>query len=303
MSVEFKRVVKYGLSNFWRHRLLSATTLFITVISLLVFSGLLAVNQLAATTSAALQNKVNVSVFFPSSTSAETIESVKKELTGYEEVKSAVFISAEEALAEFRKKHANEPVVQKTLDAIKDNPLESSLVVTAKELDQYPIIIQKLERSRFQPVFKTINFEDNRRLIETLNNITRGIRNFGILLVSFFSLVSILVIFNTLRLTIFNRREEIEIMRLVGASNWYTRGPFVVEGFLFGVLGTLIASSILFPLMRFLLPQISAFFGVTFPPGSYFSFGYWKLGMMQLAFGIVLGVFSSLIATRRHLKI
>ncbi|MDP2933217.1 MAG: permease-like cell division protein FtsX [bacterium] len=302
-SVAFVRIIKYGLLNFWRYRWLSTTALLVTTISLLVFSGLLAINQVATITAQSLKSKVNISVFFSKDVTSETIKEITAEIEKIDEVRSTKYISAEQALADFKSRHADDPLIQKTLDQLKDNPLESSLVVSAKELDQYPVVISKLERSRFQPLFKSINFADNQKLIDILQRVTRGIRNFGFLLVALFSSVSILVMFNTLRLTIFSRREEIEIMRLVGAFNWYIRGPFILEGVLYGLFGTIIASALLFPAMRLLSPQIMHFFGIPLDAGTYFSWGFWKLGLLQLGFGVALGIASSIIATRKHLKI
>jgi cell division transport system permease protein len=160
-----------------------------------------------------------------------------------------------------------------------------------------------MQNSRFGTLIAKINYEDSRNLIETLQRLTSGLRKFGFLLAFIFGFISVLVMFNTLRLTIFSRREEIEIMRLVGASNRYIRGPFLVEGVLYGLLGSFIASVILYPVFLSVVPKIHQFFNLDLPQNSFLTGAFWQLLFIQTLIGCMLGIFSSLIATRRHLKV
>lgn len=302
-GVTFSRIIKYGLLNLWRYRWLSATAIVVMAVSLVVTSSLLVLNQLAATAAADLRDRVDVSLFFDGSVPEGKVMDMKTEFEKLEEVKSIRYISAEQALADFKAKHAADPTIQKSLEELGTNPLQPSLVVVAKDLSLYPVVIQKIENSRFEPLIAKINYEDSQGLIETLQRLTAGLRNFGILLALVFGLISVLVMFNTLRLTIFSRREEIEIMRLVGASNRYIRGPFLVEGLLYGLAGSLLSGLVLFPVFLAAAPKIRQFFNLDLPPSSFLNGAFWQLLLIQTVFGCALGIFSSLIATRRHLKI
>lgn len=271
-------------------------------ITLFVISTLLMLNSLAGLSAKDLQSKVDISVFFNQDITQEQLDSVKVEFESLPEAASVKVISAEEALQRFKEKHENDPLVQATLEELNENPLQPSLVLTAHELDQYPVLYQQLQRSRFEPLIDNINYEDNRGLIETLERITSGIRTFGIVLTLVFGFVAVLVMFNTLRLTIFSRREEIEIMRLVGASRAYITGPFVIEGIFYGVIASVIASTIFYASLRATAPAIEGFFGLDFSSGQSLQSQFWMVALYMLLIGVLLGVISSTIATRKYLK-
>ena len=302
-GLNFSRILKYGFLNLWRYRWLSATAIAVMVISLLATSSLLVLNQLASFSAQDLRDRVDVSLFFSSDVSEEKIMDIKTEFENLQEVKAVKYISSEQALADFKESHKDDPLIQKSLAELEQNPLQPSLVVMAKDLTLYPVIVQQIQNSRFQPLIEKINYDDSQGLIDTLQRVTSGLRNFGILFASVFGLVSILVMFNTLRLTIFSRREEIEIMRLVGASNGYIRGPFLVEGILYGLAGSLIATLVLYPVLLTSVPGIKRFFGLDLPFNSFLTGGFWILLLIQTGLGVLLGVVSSLIATKRHLNI
>lgn len=272
-------------------------------VSLLVFSSLLILNQLSIFSAQNLKDKVDVSLFFDKEVPDAKIAEMKTEFEQLEEVKSVRYISAEQALEDFKSNHADDPLIEQSLQLLETNPLQAALVVTARELDLYPVVMQKIQHSRFQPLIQKINYEDSQGLIQTLDKITIGLRTFGILLACVFGFVAVLVMFNTLRLTIFSRREEIEIMRLVGASNRYIRGPYLVEGLLYGLMGSLLAGLLLYPALALSLPYVRYFFGIELPQDSYFRGGFALLILIQSLVGAVLGMVSSIIATKRHLRI
>ncbi|MCL5435876.1 MAG: permease-like cell division protein FtsX, partial [Patescibacteria group bacterium] len=186
VGVTFSRIIKYGFLNLWRYRWLSATAIVVMAVSLVVTSSILVLNQLAATAAADLRDRVDVSLFFDASVPEVKIMDVKAEFEKLEEVKSIRYISADQALADFKAKHADDPAIQKGLEELEQNPLQPSLVVTAKELSLYPVVIQKIQNSRFETLIAKINYEDSQGLIETLQRLTSGLRNFGILLASVF---------------------------------------------------------------------------------------------------------------------
>ncbi|MEK9181015.1 MAG: permease-like cell division protein FtsX [Patescibacteria group bacterium] len=302
-KITLGRIFKHGFLNLWRNQWLSVAAISVMIITLLVISALLVVNQLAALSSQNLQSRVDISVFFNSDVSEQRLKEIEDEFSQYEEVGSVQYVSAEESLSVFRERHKDDPVIQQTLESLGENPLLPLLIISAKELNQYPIINQKIERSRFQPLINHLDYKDAQPLIEKLQRITAGIRNIGISATIVFGLIAILVMFNTLRLTIFSRKEEIEIMRLVGAPNSYIRGPFLIEGVLYGVIATVFATILFYPALKLSTPWISGFFGLDLSVSSYFNHEFWKITVVQAISGIVLGVISSAIATRKHLQI
>lgn len=182
-----------------------------------------------------------------------------------------------------------------------ENPFPASFAIRVRSLADYPTIISLFQDQKFEPFVQKIT--DKRDVVDRLLRVTRGVKNFGLVLSGIFMLITVIVMFNTIRLTIYNRREEIEIMRLVGASNWFIRGPFVVEGIFYGIAGALITTAILYPIMWILTPKISAFLELDLKQFNYFGLNLYALFATQLLTGVLLGIISSLIVIRRYLKI
>jgi len=303
MILNFKRIIRYGILALWRNGWLTLSAVVVMTVTLIALSSLIVVNQLAELSADNLQNRVSISVYLQEGTTDEKLDEVKEGIESFEEIRSVNTITSAQALEDFRKKHQDDDLIQASLDEFgEDNPLLPSLVIVAHELDFYPIISQKLNRSRFYQIFHHINYEDNRELIERLDGVTAGIKAFGIAITAIFGFIAIAVMFNTQRLTIFSRKEEIEIMRLVGASNSYIRGPFLVEGIVYGLIATLVSSGILYPVMRAVEPKINLFFELDLSAGTFLS-EFWLLVLIQLAVGVALGVISSVIATKKYLKV
>ncbi|HYV33588.1 MAG TPA: FtsX-like permease family protein, partial [Candidatus Limnocylindria bacterium] len=148
-----------------------------------------------------------------------------------------------------------------------------------------------------------VNFEDNRLIIERLGKILKFIITFGLGLVIVFSVIAILVIYNTITLTIYNRKEEVEIMRLVGATNWYIRGPFLTESILYSVFSTLITAALFVPVFTKIVPKVIDYVNpqINLYNNSVFNFGILILILFGLA--LVLSVVSTTMAIRKFLKI
>ena len=147
-----------------------------------------------------------------------------------------------------------------------------------------------------------VNYLENKAIIARLSSITIGIRQAGLIILLILALLAILVTFNTVRLTIYSSRKEIRVMKLVGASNWFVRGPFIIEGALYGIIAALLSLIVLLPLLWYLSPKITSYL-----PGtnlfSFFLANFLALFFLQIAIGIVLGTASSLVAIRRYLDV
>ncbi|HTL39597.1 MAG TPA: FtsX-like permease family protein, partial [Methylomirabilota bacterium] len=182
-----------------------------------------------------------------------------------------------------------------------ENPIPASLAVKADNLTDYAQIYNTLKSDRFTPYFETIR--DNQKVIDKLHSIIDFITKFGLLLALIFMVVTVMVTFNTIRLTIYNRREEVEIMRLVGATNWYIRWPFLIEGMMYGIFATIITSLIVLGLLSLLSGRIEQFLSITTLGQGIFVKLFWQILGVNFLAGIILGVLASGIAMRRYLKI
>lgn len=248
-----------------------------------------------------LENKIDISVYFKLQTSEEEILKVKTQLEQLAEVENIDYTSQNEALVSFKEKHKDNPVLLQSLDELENNPLEASLNIKAKQTSQYASINQFLESVHYKDIIDKVNYLQNKGVIEKLGKIIIDVKTVGLVISLALAIIVFLVTFNAIRLAIYSSREEINIMRLVGASNWFIRGPFIVEGLLYGVIATVITTILLYPTFYFTSPKISGFL----PVGdifSYFKANILALFFLLLAIGVVLGAFSSFIAVRKYLK-
>jgi cell division transport system permease protein len=302
MKKAFKNMFSKGWTNFRRNSYLSFGTTGVMALVLLLFSGLMVLNFISTQIVSGLQDKVDVSVYFKNEASEDQIISVKDDLSNQPEVQQITYISKDQALANFKAKHAGDALIQQSLDELADNPLEASLSVKAKESSQYATIVNYLEGNKFRPIIDKINFYENEAVINRVESISGGIRNGGLFASLVLAIVAILVTFNTIRLTIYNQKQEIEIMRLVGGSNWQIRGPFLVEGALYGVFAAIITAVVFYPTLWFVSPKAA----VLLPGVSlihYFVGNMAQFLAVILISGILLGIISSSIAIRRFLHI
>lgn len=301
--ISFYRILENGFLNYWRNFWLSMAATVIMVITLFIISTLALVNTLANASLTTLKDKVDISIYFNLDTSEQTMGQIQRQIEFLPEVKSVEYIPSVTARERFRELHKDEPLLLESLEQFsdEDNPFPASFAIRVKNLDDYPKIISLFQDQKFDPFVKKIT--DKRDIVDRLNRIMKFIRNSGLGLTAIFIVVTIVVMFNTIRLTIYNRRDEIEIMRLVGASNWFIRGPYLVEGIFYGISGTIITSILLFPIIFVLTPRISGFLELDLSSGNYLALNFWPLVLLQLIIGLGFGIISSLIVIRRYLKI
>lgn len=297
-----RRVIKSGLHSFWRNRWISSATISVMVLTLGLITSLVLVSVVASAILKNLEEKVDISVYFKLETSESDIVQVRTELESLSDIKSIEFVSRAIALARFEEEHKNNPLIIKSLEELEENPLEASLNIKAQTIESYGPIASFLESPRFANLIDSVNYRQNQKVIEKLSSILNTVRKTGFVAILILGIVAVLVTFNTIRLTIYSWREEIGIMRLVGASNWYIRGPFIVEGIMHGLAGSIITIILFYPLVIFISPRLAVFLaGIDL--ASYFKENFWQLFLLQTAIGVFLGVISSLIAMRKYLKI
>ena len=302
-SVSFLRVIKTGFVNFARNLWLSAAATMVMTITLVILATLFLLFAVTNFSLKSIQNTVDISVYFKIGLAEEKISALQQQIQSNPKVKEVKYTSAEDAFKNFKNKHVNDLLITQSLNELTENPLPATLNIKAYNLEDYPGIAAQLQDAKYQEVVDKINFEDNRVIIERLNKILKFIVSFGVGLVAVFALIAVLVIFNTITLTIYNRREEVEIMRLVGATNWYIRGPFLTESFLYAISATVLCALIFLPVFIKILPKITAYVN---PQMTFFNqniFNFWYLVLILFVVSLVLAMTSTLLAIRKYLKI
>jgi cell division transport system permease protein len=302
MLTTLSRIIKYGFTNFWRNGWLSVATLSIIVLALVVFESLIMFSALTNSALNSVQEKIDISVYFKSGAPEDDILNAKKSLESLAEVKSVEYISKDKALEIFKEKHADDPAISQSIDELTENPLLASLNIKAHDPKQYAVIAEYLEGSSLRDRFEKITYAQNAIVIDRLSKIIDTAEKGGFLLIAFLAIISVLVTFNTIRLAIYSSRDELGIMRFVGASNSFIRGPYIIEGVIFGILAAVLSTIIIAPALLFISPYIRVFVP-EMDLWSYFSSHLILLFFYQIIFGVALGTVSSGIATSKYLKV
>lgn len=302
-----KRVGRYGLIGFFRNGFVSLSAIFIMTITLFVIACMTIAGAALSSTLEQLTQKVDVNVYFLTTATEEEVLGVKRTIESLPEVASIEYTSREVALERFRERHKNDQLTLQALDELEENPLGASLAIQAKDTNQYESIARFIEslpaagNSGEEHIIEKVNYYQNKTTIERLGSIIDTSRTFGFFVAGFFVIASILIAFNTIRLAIYTSKEEINIMRLVGAAHWYVRGPFVIAGILYGIVSAVIVLVALYPISLYLSASSEKFFGV-FNTYEYFTSNFPHLFFLIMGTGAVLGAFSSYLAVRRYLK-
>lgn len=296
-----KRIVKSALISFRRNASLSTATVLVMVMTLFVIGGLLLSSVLMNTILDELENKIDVSVYFLSGTDEDAILALKKQFEQIPNVRSIEYVSQAQALEIYKQDNKDNKIITDSLSELVDNPLEASLNITAVDPTKFSDIVAKIE-ARKDPTIDKVDYHQYQQVIDRFANITRQSRTAGAVLAAVLAAIAILMTFNTVRLAIYTSRDEISVMRLVGATAWYIRGPFLVEGIIDGLIAAVITSIIFFPITWFLAPKIVEFTG-----GAnifhYFRSNFFEFLFILIGVGVILGAVSSVLAIRRYLKV
>ena len=296
------RIIKYGFLAFRRNGWLSTATLSIIVLALLVFEGLMIFNVLTKTAVNSLKDKIDISIYFKIDAPEDDILNIQKSLGTLTEVKSVDYISRDRALEIFKEKHKDDAAISQSLEELNSNPLLASLNIKANDPSEYATIAGYLDKADFKTMFEKVTYAQNAVVIDRLNKIIGVAERGGFILIVFLIFIAVLITFNTIRLAIYSSREEIGIMRLVGASNSFIRGPYIVEGIIYGFLAAVLSIALTAPIVYFVSPYMSIFIA-EMDLWKYFTSNIFGALFYQSLFGIGLGAVSSIIAVRKYLKV
>ncbi len=306
IGITFLRILRNAFRNFRRNVWLSIATTVIMTLTLLAISFLYIVNVLGVQVLQTFSQKVDIAVIFKDSTTTAQIASIKSDVEARSDVESTRIVTNSEALEQFRKRHSDDPYIEQALSELQTNPLPSSMFIVAKDPQFYASITSSLQSATYKPFIEKVNFENSRLVIDRLIHIMGVVKNTGLIITGIFALLVILIMFNTIRLAIYSFREEIDIMRLVGASRWYIQSPFIVESMLVALISVTISTIITYVLLNASARQINQFFfagqNATFDIYQYVTSHWFQLIGTQIGIALLLAVVSSYVAVRRYLR-
>jgi cell division transport system permease protein len=302
-----RRIVTAGLRGFYRNRTVSLSSIFILTITLSVITAFYLFRAIFSYTLEQVTEKVDVRIYFTADAREEEIGDVKAKLMGLPQVKNVTYTSREQALSDFREKHAGDQLTLQALDELGTNPFGASLSVVAKDTSQYQAIAEQVSSGDglLGPAAGSvdkINYYQLKDSIDKLNNIIGWTNTVGFWLSMVFILMSCMIVYNTIRLAIFVYRDEIAVMKLVGASNMFIRGPFVVEAMLYAFSATVITFIVYF-FATIWVAKKTVFFFEGMNLHTYFIDHSLELAGLLILSGMFLAIVSSLLAVRKYLQI
>jgi len=305
MFTSIKRIFKSGWQSFSRDGDIAAANIFIMTVTILLATSLFLFKDIGQILISAIREKADISVYFKTAAQEEDILNIQEELSKIPEVKDVEYVSKEKALEDFIQRHKDNQVLMGSLEEVGGNPFLAALNVRAFEASQYQAVVNFLDATLTpteQNLIEKVDYYQRKPVIERIFALTSGAEKVGISLSIVLAIVAILVAFNTIRLAILNQAEEIKIQRLVGASNWFIRGPFLVQGAISGIISTLISLLIFALICWFLGPKIEFLFS-GLNVWKFFTGNFFNIILIQLSTGILLGAISSSIAIRKYLKV
>lgn len=300
------RIVRTGMINFVRNAWLAIAAMAIMIITLTIILFSIIANATFSNTVKQITDKINISIYLKDTTTKEQAEEFVSGLKRLPNSEEVTYLSKSDALKVYMEQNKDN---QQLLAAINetDNPLPATIQVKPRDLNRLNEIrnyADKAENKKLQsdPMSDS---GDRRQAIDKITHATNIMGRIGVGAVLVFAVISVLIIFNTIQMAIFNRRDELQIMRLLGASTTYIRGPFVVETIIYGVLSAIVSILIINAVFVTASSSLQATsFGlldITYAQ-EFFGKYYWQLFAMQLMLGILIGAVSSTIATARYLK-
>ncbi len=307
MWTTIKRIFTGGAKNFARSGSVSFATVLIMTVTLIIIGSLIFLSAILSNTLAALQDKVDVNVYFVTDAEEDDIVAIQQRLEARPEVSSVVYTSREERLEEFRTRHENDQLTLQALDELGDNPLGASLAIKATDPTQYAGIVEFLSEDpsvspASGPIIDSINYFQNKAVIDRLTSAMQATERAGLAIVILFAVASTIIALATIRLAIYTSRDEIAVMRLVGASNAYIRGPFIVAGIISGLMAAIIALVFFYPVAWYAGQYLSTWLG-GFNLFSYYLSHFALIFGILAGSGVLLGALASWLAVRRYLKV
>lgn len=300
------RTFKFAFQNFWRNLWLSVVTVLILALVVFLTTVIAGTKVIADQAVASVRRQVDVSVTFKPDVPVEKIIATQNKLENLPDVKKVTYVSADEALTKFREKNKDKQSVLQAIEALGTNPLNPALIIEAEDLDAFPAILSTFDDPDTAPLVadRKQDFEASTLVINRLRSLTGNISTVGLALAGVFALIAVLMVFNTIRITIYTYREEIGIMKLVGASNGFIRAPFIIESVLYAILACIVTMAVLLPILNAMAPLFDRFFeGYDIDFIGYFNVHFLRIFGLQILAVSLLSFISSGIAVSRYLRV
>jgi cell division transport system permease protein len=303
-AITFSRVVKAGMVNFFRNAWLGIAAIAVMVVTLTIVLFSILTNATFNNTIGQIREKIDVSVYLIDDIPEAQREKLLDDLRALPNAAEVDYLSKDEVLEQQK---SDTPDLPNAVEQLGSNPLPATIHVKPKDLNK----IQEIKDFLSKPEIAVLQSDepsysgDRKEAIDKITHATNTLQRAGVAGILIFAFISMLIIFNTIQMAIFNRRDELTIMRLLGASTWYIRGPFVVETIFYGVVSALLSTLFIHGMFVAASSALEAsslgLLDIKYS-SEYFYDHFWAFLTMQLMVGILIGAVSSIVATQRYLK-
>ena len=297
------RIIKFSFQDIARNVWLTIVTITILTLALFSINTLITVRLISDNAVTAIKEKIDISLYIKPEAAETEIMALKTKISNSVNVKNVIYISKQKAIEDFRAKYQNNPEILAALKELGRNPLSPSLTIIPKDFDQSNLVINELKVID-NPIIESRDFSDNTSILAKISMITKRVNEIGLMIISIFILASLLIVYNAIRVTIYTHRQEIEIMRLVGASDRFIYMPYLFSALTYTLIAILLIISIFYPFLTLLQPYLEAFFlGYNINILSYFVDNFWFIFGWQFLVVLVINMFASLLAVKKYAKV
>ena len=303
MLISLGRALKFSFQDIARNIWLSFVTVIILVLALFSVNLLIAVQVISSAAVDTVRDKIDISLYLRTEAAESDILALRGKIAALPNVREVTYVSKQQALADFQKKHENNPDVIGALRELDTNPLSPSLAIHPQDPNKYDELINDLNHIS-DPIIEARNFDDHQLLLQKIDTITSRISEAGFLVSLLFVLITLLFLYNTIRVAIYTHKQEIAIMRLVGASSWFIRAPFLISSVLYTLIGVIVTTGLFYLFLSLLQPYLETFFlNYDFNIISYFQANFVYLLLIEFFGTAIVNILASLVAVRKYSNI
>lgn len=304
MAINLNYFIRESLTSFRRNWVMSLGAVITIYLSLLIVGVSVGGSMIASQIVKDVEEKVQIRVFLKDGAAPADLDALQSVLEKDARVKSVTYTTKEQALEEFAQTMSESPEL---VDQLETNPLPASFDVDLKTPQD---VLAVVEMIKAEPSFAAVadrpedpekSLKYGQQIVNRLFAFTHILRIVGGVFIVMLAVISLIFINNTIRLAIYSRRKEIGIMRLVGASNWFIRTPFMLEGVLQSLVGAVLALLTLGLIQAFVMPKVVE--TVSFLPVSLSGTSALQIALILVVGGIVIGLAGSTFALRRYLRV
>jgi cell division transport system permease protein len=302
--LDLARSFKFALQSVWRNFWLTIVTVIIVTLAMSSVSFLLVFNLVANNVVDSVKAKSEIYIDLTEDAKQAQVEFLVVELNKLPDIREVVYITPIETLERFRETHEGDEVILASLDSLSVNPFTGSLKIAVNDIEKFDSLLTELSKDEYGQILEISNSEffEAKDLLNVISDYSKKIEKLGFGISLFFVIISIIVVFNTIQMGIYSHREEIGIMKLVGASNWFVRSPFIIESIMYSILSVFLMMAIFYPFVVYVQPHIDNFLGeYTLNLLDAISTNFVWVFSLEVAIAILITVISSLFATSRYL--